>query len=91
MGRRARTTMNAARVIHGIAAFMLLGLAFLLLREFGIAYKYGQIGVDYARYEKELREDALPWLSALCRLPGWGRHSSADGAVRSLSRCSSPA
>ncbi len=64
MGRSARTTMNAARVIHGIAAFMLLGLAFLLLREFGINYKYGHIGEAYREYEEVLHENALPWLSA---------------------------
>jgi hypothetical protein len=57
--------MNAARVIHGIAAFMLLGVAFVMLREFGINYKFGQIGAEYAKYGKELRNDALPWISAL--------------------------
>jgi hypothetical protein len=57
--------MNAARVIHGIAAFMLLGLAFVMLREFGVAYKYGHIGEAYGRYDRELHESTLPWLSAL--------------------------
>src|SRR5688572_11894230 len=56
--------MNAARVIHGIAAFMLLGMAYLLLREFGIAYKHGHIGEAFREYEK-FTGDGLPWLSAL--------------------------
>ena len=57
--------MNAARVIHGIAAFMLLGVAFVMLREFGISYKFGEMGLAYREYEKHLGEAALPWLSSL--------------------------
>jgi hypothetical protein len=57
--------MNAARVIHGIAAFMLLGMAYVLLGEFGVAYKHGHIGEAFRQYEKSLHESGLPWLSAL--------------------------
>jgi hypothetical protein len=57
--------MNAARVIHGIAAFMLLGLAFVMLREFGISYKFGHLSEIYRTYDTALRESNLPWLSAL--------------------------
>ena len=57
--------MNAARVIHGIAAFMLLGLAFVMLREFGISYKFGHLSVLYREYDMAARESTLPWLSAL--------------------------
>jgi len=52
--------MNAARVIHGIAAFMLLGMAFVMLREFGVSYKFGGMNLAFHNsYER------LPWLSAL--------------------------
>lgn len=57
--------MNAARVIHGMAAFMLLGMGYVLLGEFGVAYKHGHIGEAFRNYEKSLHESGLPWLSAL--------------------------
>lgn len=52
--------MNAARVIHGIAAFMLLGVAFLMLREFAMAYRFSLLGDTF----RELQA-SLPWLSSL--------------------------
>jgi hypothetical protein len=52
--------MNAPRVIHGIATFMLLGMAFVMLREFGVSYKFGTMGLAFRQYE-----GSLPWLSAL--------------------------
>jgi hypothetical protein len=57
--------MNAARVIHGIAAFMLLGMAYVILGEFGVSYKYGQIGESFRKYDEFFHENSLPWLSAL--------------------------